>query len=130
MFSGLGLTANYTYADSNVTVGGIQTSLQNQSKHSYNIVGYYENDLFNVRLAWGWRDKFVRELRQGREVFFRAFGQLDLSARYNVNDQTAVTVEALNLTNSNALQFDVNESRGIEYINTGTTYRLGASFAY
>ena len=130
-WSGLGVTANYTYADSNVTTkGGIKTTLQGQSKNSYNIVGYFENDLFNVRLAWGWRDKFVKELRQGREVFWRAFGQLDISAKYNINEQTALTFEAINLTNSNALQFDELEARGIEYINTGTTYRLGASFNF
>lgn len=131
VFSGLGVTANYTYADSDVTTtSGVKTSLQGQSKNSYNIVGYFENDLFNIRLAWGWRDKFVKELRQGREVFWRAFGQLDLSAKYNVNEQTAITFEAINLTDSNALQFDELESRGIEYVNVGTTYRLGASFNF
>lgn len=130
-WSGFGITANYTYADSNVTTkSGIKTTLQGQSKNSYNVVGYFENDLFNVRLAWGWRDKFVKELRQGREVSWRAFGQLDLSAKYNINDHSTLIFEASNLTNSNALQFDQFQTRGIEYVNVGPTYRLGAQFNF
>jgi iron complex outermembrane receptor protein len=130
-WSGFGVIANYTYADSDVTTeDGTKTSLQGQSKSSYNIIGYYENDDFNVRLAYSWRDKFVKELRQGREVFWRAYGQLDVSARYNYSKNVAFTFEGINLTNENALQFDVFESRGIEYVNTGTTFRIGAQYVF
>jgi TonB-dependent receptor len=131
IWSDFGIIANYTYADSEVTTeNGTKTSLQGQSKNSYNIVGYYENDDFNIRLAYSWRDKYVKELRQGREVFWRAFGQLDLSSKYNINDKFAITFEGINLTNENALQFDVLESRGIEYVNTGRVYRIGAQYVF
>ncbi len=130
-WKGLGIQANYTYADSDVTTqSGIKTSLQGQSKTSYNVIGYYEDEIFNVRLAYSWRDKYVKELRQGREVFWRDYGQLDMSARYKLTDRFALTFEGINLTNENALQFDVFESRGIEYVNTGTTYRIGAQYAF
>ena len=128
---GLGIIANYTYADSDVTTkSGTKTTLQGQSKSSYNIVGYFERDNFNVRVAYGWRDKFVKELRQGREVFWRDYGQLDVSAKYSLNDQVDITFEGINLTNESALQYDVFESRGIEYVNTGSTYRVGAQYAF
>ncbi|MCH7854535.1 MAG: TonB-dependent receptor, partial [Proteobacteria bacterium] len=133
-FDGFGVYANYTYSDSDVTavVNGvsINTRLQGQSKNSFNIIGYFENEIFNVRLAYGWRDDFVKELRQGREVKVYDYGQLDLTAKYNINDNASISFEALNLTNEISGVFDFQEFRPIETNVTGTTYRLGVSLRF
>lgn len=133
-FDGFGIYANYTFSDSDVTavVNGvsINTRLQGQSKNSFNIIGYFENDIFNVRLAYGWRDDFVKELRQGREVKVFDYGQLDLTTKYNINDNASISFEALNLTNEISGVFDFQEFRPIETNVTGTTYRLGVSLRF
>ncbi len=128
-FDGFGIYANYTYSDSDVTavVNGvpINTRLQGQSENSFNIIGYYENDIFNVRLAFSWRDDFVKELRQDREVKVFDYGQLDLTSKYNINDNASISFEALNLTDEISGVFDLEEFRPIETNVTGTTFRLG-----
>lgn len=133
-FDGFGMYANYTYSDSDVTavINGVEinTRLQGQSKNSFNIIGYYENDLFNVRLAYSWRDNFVKELRQGREVQVYDYGQLDLTSKWNINDYASLTFEALNLTNEISGVFDFKEDRPIETNVTGTTFRFGLALRF
>jgi outer membrane receptor protein involved in Fe transport len=49
--SGLGIQANYTYVDSKTTssIVGPTTPLQGLSKHTYNLVGMYENTASRAR---------------------------------------------------------------------------------
>ncbi len=120
VWSGLGVQFNYTYLkDSDVpnqnlrpVQSGSQSDadraavpfeglpLQGLSEHSYNIVGLFENDKFNARLAYNWRDDYLLTIRQvnlGLPVFAQDRGQLDGSVFYQVNDAWQVGVEASNL---------------------------------
>lgn len=124
LWSGLGVQANYTYVDSsapNPTARDTsQTVLANVpleglSKHSYNVVGIYEKGPLSFRLAYNWRDDFVRTTSGNGTgnlpIYSKAFGQLDASATYDINDHMAFTIEGVNLTDTQRDTFFGKETR-------------------
>ena len=109
--SGFGVQANYTIVDSdaefdpnNFTEQGILLGLSD----SANLVGFFENELFSIRIAGNWRDKFLfseNQLRaQNEPVFFDEFLQWDLSTSYTLTDNLSLSFEVLNLTGEDQLQ--------------------------
>ncbi|MEM9839586.1 MAG: TonB-dependent receptor [Pseudomonadota bacterium] len=109
--TGFGVQANYTIVDSDAefdpqavdqTVNLIGLS------DSANLVGFYEQDKFQVRIAANWRDEFLfseNQLRvQNEPVFFDEFLQIDASASYDYSERISVFVEALNITGEDQLQ--------------------------
>ncbi len=68
MFQGLGLQVNATFLDSKddeaipVEVDGVGepgSGLEGFSEKSYNVIGFYENHGWQVRVAYNWRDSFL-----------------------------------------------------------------------
>jgi iron complex outermembrane receptor protein len=109
-FDGLGVQANYTYADSDAgqTAAGdinstveIAVPLTNLSKHSYNLVALYDKAGLNMRLAYNWRSSYVQGTAntgtQNLPIFGKSFGVLDASVTYDVTPQFAITVDGQNL---------------------------------
>lgn len=99
-FSGLGLSVNYTYADSEQPNG---SPLLEISKNTYNIQGFWEYSDYAVRLAYNYRDSFLATENEKRVLNFsdnyRADrGQLDFSASWDVNENFTVVANATNLT--------------------------------
>ena len=109
--SGFGLQANYTVVDSDASFDpndfGNQAIMIGLSD-SANLVGFYESNLFSVRLAANWRDTFLfatSQLRATNEpVYFDEYLQLDFSAAWNVTDRMTVNFEVLNLTGEDQKQ--------------------------
>lgn len=112
-FSGLGVAANFTYADSNagtLASGNIgsqtffKVPLINLSKTSYNLIGLYDKYGLNMRVAYNWRSKFLDSISEnGAEnlpIYFKSYGSLDASIGYQVNEHTSVTLDGQNLTDS------------------------------
>ena len=109
--TGFGVQANYTVVDSDA---GFDTNeFDSQAiliglSDSWNLIGFYENDLFSVRAAANWRDKFLfatNQLRATNEpVYFDEYLQIDLKATWFINDSFSLNFEALNLTGEDQLQ--------------------------
>lgn len=103
-FDGLGGLFNYTFTESeaNFTDAGNVSSVQlpGLSKNSFNAVLYYQSDAVDVRFAYAWRDEFVDVPfgPGGNPIWQDAFGQLDMSATWNLTESLALKFEALNLT--------------------------------
>ncbi|MDR8524716.1 TonB-dependent receptor [Shewanella fidelis] len=110
--SGLGYSVNYTYADAGSPAENYPDQVgvfSDSSKHTVNLVGYYEMESFSARLAYNWRSEYMmRELpgfygnRQHED-----YGTLDLSASYSVTEWMDVTFEAVNLTEEDSIQTGV-----------------------
>lgn len=123
LLSGFGLQANYTYVDSkgvkqstlsstdpNVAAGNISNipgenfALQGLSKHTFNIVPYFEKGPLTLRAAYSWRSQYLLTLRDVitpfDPIYQRAYGQLDASMSYTVNDHIKFGIEGVNLLNS------------------------------
>lgn len=122
MWSGLGISTNYTYADSEQPDGN---PLLDISNNTFNGQIYWEHAGFQVRLAYNWRDKYLDSQDEKRvrpvgalatgiynrtnpdEPFFdptlgnnyrEARGQFDFSASYDINENITLVANAVNLT--------------------------------
>lgn len=119
-WSGLGIGANYTYADSENPNGN---TLINISKNTLNTQVYWEYEEFQIRLAYNFRDKFLANEEEKRPEQIGALalgsstndeadpnydptagndyrddrGQLDFSASWDVNDSITLAANVNNL---------------------------------
>ena len=95
---------------------------------SANLVGFYEADRWQVRLAYNWRDKFLNGTPDNQPEYVEEFAQLDANASFNITDNLNVFVEGLNITNEsqriynrypiqlkNANQFEARYNIGARY---------------
>lgn len=125
-FDGFGMSANYTYIDSSTDVpnnldtqpvdtdgsvfGGLPAD--GLSKNSYNVAGFYEKGPWQIRLAYNWRSEYLLSIGPNGynggdggiawklPVYSDAFGQLDGSIFYKINDKISLGLEMNNLNNA------------------------------
>lgn len=110
--NGFGYSANYTFADSDAAAENYPDQVSvfsDSSKHTVNLVGYYEMDDFSARVAYNWRSEYMMRELPGfygnRE--HQDFGTLDLSANYNITDYLGITFEVVNLLEEDSVQLGV-----------------------
>ncbi|MBB3222331.1 TonB-dependent receptor [Pseudoduganella umbonata] len=134
--SGFGVSANYTYVDSGLgfdnASAGEQFALVGLSD-SANLVGIYENDKWNVRAAFNWRDKFLASTFDGagpNPVYTEAYGQFDLSVGYAITPQLSMQFEGINLTNETTRQHGRNERMLVNATQAGARYMLGLRYKF
>lgn len=84
-------------------------TLLNLSKHAYNLTGYYEKYGLSARLRYTWRDDYATDDLPGTGNVFTPLGfrgqvesrgQLNGSLSYDVNDHLNLSVDAVNITES------------------------------
>ncbi|MEP3890982.1 MAG: TonB-dependent receptor [Hellea sp.] len=123
LFGNLGLQANYTYIDAstNAPVATLTdgdpsanferiyrygvTNFLGLSEHSTNIIGIYQDEKLEMRLAYNWRSEYLgsyRDFVTGNPIFQQATGYLDGSAKYDFNDNFQVRLQVANITNEKA----------------------------
>ncbi|MET0374974.1 MAG: TonB-dependent receptor, partial [Rhizorhabdus sp.] len=130
----LGGAANYTYVDiSGSDAAGNPLTLPSVAKHTINLIAYYEQELFGVRLTWNHRGRY--DLAAGNSFVgdaraVAARGQLDASVSLNVLPRVSLSVDAFNLTDATRAEYENHPMlpRRLDY--DGRTYRatLRASF--
>ncbi|GLR70607.1 TonB-dependent receptor [Agaribacter marinus] len=125
--TGFGAVANYTLVNVNQDFDPFQTnqafSLPGLSD-SGNLVGFYENDQLQVRLAYNWRDEFIQSA--GAEpVIVESYGQWDLSASYDINDTVSVFVDAINLTDETTRRFARFQRQLLDAEQYGPRFNIG-----
>ena len=109
--SGFGVQANLTLVDSDASFDAQE--LGNQAiliglSDSWNLIGFFENESFSVRVAANYRDEFLfatNQLRATNEpVYFDEYLQVDMSASWNYSDDINVFFEVLNITGEDQRQ--------------------------
>lgn len=115
---GLGMRATYTYVDSATpsSVLGKDMPLPNLSRHSYNLIGIYEQGDLSARIAYNWRDKFLSRVASfvGLDpvpVYTRAYAWLDASLTYRLSKNAALTLEGSNLLRTVRSSYYGDETR-------------------
>ncbi|MCQ8184724.1 TonB-dependent receptor [Parvularcula maris] len=144
--TGFGFIANYTIVDGDVTFdpnqpgaasagSGEQVFALTGLSDSYNLVGFYDKDGIQARLAYNWRDEFLASTfgvngEANNPLFVEAYGQLDFSASYDVTDKLTAYVEGINV---------LNETRTVvgnsaAYVNfatqNGPRYNVGVRYTF
>lgn len=126
LFSGFGILANYTYSDAKSDDGD---AIDGNSKHTFNVTGYYENDFMSARVAYGFRSKFRSGIDRSTPMWQDDFGQLDASLQIKMNKNVSLTLDGQNLTNSKLYYFVGDPSVPRAYYNNGRTIWFGARFS-
>ncbi|BFM13284.1 TonB-dependent receptor [Simiduia litorea] len=125
--TGFGVIANYTMVDSDdeYDVNSLENDLALQGlSDSANLVGFYEINGFQARIAYNWRDKFL--LASGNEpTFTAAYSQVDINASYDINDHVNVFVEGLNITDEATHRYGRWENQIRDYEEYGPRYNIG-----
>lgn len=135
-FDGFGYVFNYTYADSSVTFPSAlglddNLGLPGLSKNSFNAIVYFENYRFSARLAYNWREKFVRSVNEaGFTRFTDSSGQLDGSVSVSVTENIDLTFQAVNITDTKRRDFSDIQSRPRNVDVFGRRVFLGLNFSF
>ena len=103
-YEGMGITASYTYADSEVNNQHSlnpddKLPLEDLSKNSYNLIGFYEYQKFSARIAYNWRSSYL-DKSEGRNLqpqYERDRGQLDFSTSYKLTNKIKLALNAINV---------------------------------
>jgi len=119
---GFGFQANYTYIDSQDSEGH---PLVGTSKDTFNLVGYFENQLISVRMAYTYRSNFFVGLDRSSLENQDSFGQLDASVNYNITPNLALTLDAKNITDSLLKYYAANRTQPRAVYDNGTQVFFG-----
>ncbi|HEY5807349.1 MAG TPA: TonB-dependent receptor [Povalibacter sp.] len=135
--TGFGLSANYTLVDSNIAYDNYsrkdQFAIEGLSD-SANLVAFYENYGWSVRVAYNWRDEFLSGRFDGTGTanpnYTEAYGQIDANASFNITDNLAVMAEVINLTDETQRVHGRHENELLFTTQTGPRYMIGARYKF
>ncbi|WP_111977577.1 TonB-dependent receptor [Algibacillus agarilyticus] len=132
-WNGFGGVFNYTYIKQTGDEG--DNKLYKVSPRSYNLIGYWEDDNFSVRLAYNWRDSF--DIRKSSQYYgiedrrTKASGRLDLSSSYKIAQGLKVHLKAYNLTDEQVYEYFGEDERAVARIDyTGRIFELGVNYSF
>lgn len=136
LLSNTGIQANYTYVSGDEDKDSVNNQplvtspsngLEGFTPHSYNVIGFYEDESFSARVSWNWRDSFLvkRFGLAGLPEHFEAYGQLDLGFGYSISENTKITFDISNLLDENSIRYADVRERVIHNEYTGRRALLG-----
>jgi TonB-dependent receptor len=136
--TGFGASANFTKVRSNLSYdnnkAGAQTDVLVGLGDSGNLVGFYENAQYSVRLAYNWRGKFLVANFGGAEgaqpLYVEPYGQFDLSVGYNFDKKLRLQFEAINLTDAYVRTHMRNENQIGSVTQLGRRFMVGARYKF
>jgi iron complex outermembrane receptor protein len=123
LWAGFGAIASYTYSDAKANDG---SAIPQNSKHSLNLTGYYENDLVSARLSYTYRSKFFIDIDRNAPLNQKALESLDASVSFNLTENVALTADAVNLMNEKIIQFSGSSVRPRAIYDNGRQFYVGA----
>ncbi|TMO59804.1 TonB-dependent receptor [Pseudoalteromonas aurantia] len=125
--SGFGYVANYTFVDATAKAGNyadLVARFSDSSKHTVNLVGYYEADDFTVRAAYNYRSEYM--IREGAKFYGNRmhddYATLDLSATYTLSESIGFTFEVVNLLEEDSIQYGVAPAESVVKNDLKTGY--------
>jgi TonB-dependent receptor len=134
--SGFGLSANYTLVNSGLKydnhLRNEQFALEGLSDAA-NLVGFYENFGWSVRLAYNWRDEFLASRFDGagaNPLYTEPYGQFDANVSYQWGDNLTLQLEAINITDEIQRIHGRNEVQSVFVTQTGPRYMIGARYKF
>ena len=138
--SGFGFNANVTLVDTNKPYDRDNLSQSGFAvaglANSANLVAFYDNHGFEVRVAANWREEYLREFGQAQNLsafgteptFVNAGLQIDLSTSYQITEQLNVFFEALNVTNDTMSTHGRYDNQLLDVFAFGRRYAAGVRF--
>ncbi len=121
IFGNFGVNANYTYADGQVDGGG---EMSGNSKNTYNLEAYYEDNKLSARVAYSYRSGFYGSYDRGVKMHMDDVGTLAASVNYKINDTFTVSIDGLNLNNPTLKYYGDNKEQPRAFYSNGAQYYL------
>jgi len=131
--SGFGVGANYTTVEGDIDVDVAQVGFQFVLvglSDSANLVAFYENDRWQARVAYNWRDEFLNGTPDNSPAFTEEFAQVDANASFLVTDNLTVFVEGLNLTNESQRTYNRYPNQLKAANQFEARYNIGARYTF
>ncbi|MFC7292759.1 TonB-dependent receptor [Hirschia litorea] len=135
--TGFGLAGSYTMVEGDVGFDILgdpdvtQFALVGLSDTA-NATLIYEKYGFSGRLAYNWRDEFLQSANDGNRnpIFVEAYGQIDLSLGYEINDNLSVSFEGVNLNEERSRTFQRSQSAVRFLRENGARYYFGINYKF
>ncbi|WP_420243251.1 TonB-dependent receptor [Roseiterribacter gracilis] len=127
IWNGFGIQANYTF--SYASSDGV-TPLPFNSRHSFNLTPYYENDWVSARITYGYRTKYFRAIDRATPVFNDEYNQLDASIAFKVTPQIQLTFQAQNLLDELQYQYAGTPSAPYAAFENGRRFFGGVRYNF
>jgi TonB-dependent receptor len=136
--SGFGAAASYTMVKGDVNADPNQDPNANLFalvglSDTANLTLMYEKYGVSARVAYNWRDDFLNGTNQGNNgsgQFTEAYGQLDLSVSYDINDHIQVQFEGINLTGADHREYRRYDGMTIWAYELAPRYGLSARYRF
>ena len=140
--SGFGFIANYTAVSGDVGFDNTQVPSSGDPQFaitglsdSYNLIGFYDKNGLQGRVAYNWRDKFLTSTvgvsgAANNPQYVEDYGQLDFNVSYEIRDGLTLFVEGINVLDQTTRVV----GRTASYVNfatqTGARYNIGARYNF
>ena len=106
LLSNFGVDANYTLSPSHGQAKGLdgeRLPFIDNSKHQFNLIGWYQDKRLQVRVAYNYRSERFSQLNgltagSNVPIFAEPTNYVDVNATWNVNDRVSVYVNGSNVT--------------------------------
>jgi iron complex outermembrane receptor protein len=126
--AGFGALLNYTYAnakeDGPPNPGTGRNDLVGASRNTYNAVAYYEDNRFNVRVAYNYRSRFYNGLDRSTAQYQDDTANLSASLGFKFSKNLSVSLDALNLNNPTLKYYGNNRDQPTAFYSNGRQYYL------
>ncbi|MBT79488.1 MAG: TonB-dependent receptor [Alteromonadaceae bacterium] len=135
--NGFGIQANATVVNSDASLDASDTTqvfaLEGLGD-SQNLILFYEQGPLQARVAYNNREAFMQDLVSplgGTEPrFTKTYGQVDVSASYDINESFTVFFEGINVTGETLSRHGRYEEQFVQLIDDGARYTLGVRTSF
>ena len=126
-----GINANYTYSDGSTshTWADGSNNLQGNSKNTYNVGAYFENETFGARVSYTRRSSFLIGLSGANPYYQDDFGTLSASLNYKATDWLSISLDGLNLNNP-TIKYYQSAAIPTSFYSNGRQYYLNFRFKF
>ncbi|MCJ2182471.1 TonB-dependent receptor [Novosphingobium sp. 1949] len=133
IWGGFGIQTNYTYANASAGTDsdGDVLNLPYLSKHTINVIPYFESGPFQARVSWNYRSHYFTGIGRLNSVDSTAgYHQLDASVSYNINDNFTLHVNAQNLLDYTYYSYSGSKSAPTAFYKNGRVFSATLQFNF
>lgn len=131
--SGFGTIVNATWVDTDSPFETDQTdsSAVLGLSDSANFIAYFEKYGFQARIAYNWREAFVEQFGHnystttGEPTQVDDYGQIDISASYDVNENLTVFLEGINVLGEETYKYSRYQDQFVRAQTNSPRYAVG-----
>ncbi len=132
-FDGFGGIVNYTRLSSSRTLAtGEEVEIPGNSPHTANATVYYERGGFSARVAYNYRDTYLKNQfgPANNPIYVDGQGRIDISVGYRMENGLALTANVANLTKQGRYEYSGQSDRVMLHQLEGRTFTAGLGYTF